>query len=531
MRATSKPSEQDGSNQGGSFVAHGNGQDVDLIVVGGGPAGSTVASFVAMQGHRVLLIERDHFPRYQIGESLLPSTIHGICVMLGVGEELKEAGFMLKRGGTFRWGKSPDPWTFAFAFSPTLSGPTSYAFQVERMKFDNILLNNAKRKGVDVREGCTVTDLITEDGRVVGVSYVDEDGKAVNARARYVAVAGGNTSQFHKKLNIKREFSELFRNVALFGYYENGKRLPEPNAGNILCAAFEDGWFWYIPLTDKLTSVGAVIAREKAHLLQEDHATVMSNLIAACPMIAEYLADAQLVTEGPYGQFRVRRDWSYLNDAFWRPGVALIGDAACFVDPVFSSGVHLATYAGLLAARSINTYLNDPTDEARYFEEFERRYRREFGVFYKFLASFYDMEQEEQSYFWEARKVINSDDSNLDAFIQLVGGVSTSGEPLFGSVEEFKSSTEALGSSIQTAVESSPDKDAAGQKFMSRSDEMNTLWQETRQVRKQASIRAGKLRNEKPLFEGGLIPSGDGFHWVAPDLQPDEEDSATPARA
>jgi FAD-dependent halogenase len=510
----------------GGTVTHPNGQDLDLIVVGGGPAGSSVSTFVAMQGRNVLLLEKEHFPRYQIGESLLPSTIHGICLMLGVGDEIKEAGFMLKRGGTFRWGQNPEPWTFAFALSPKMAGPTSYAYQVERMKFDDILLNNAKRKGVDVREGCSVTDLIHEENRVVGVRYVDEGGQEHEARARYVAVAAGNTSQLHRKLGIKREFSEFFRNVALFGYFKGGKRMPAPNSGNILCAAFEDGWFWYIPLTDELTSVGAVIAREKAHLLQEDHETVMNDLIASCPMISEYLADAHRVTEGPYGQFRVRRDWSYVNDSFWKQGVALVGDAACFVDPVFSSGVHLATLSGLLAARSINSYLAGTLDEDRAFGEFERRYRREFGVFYKFLSSFYDMHSDENSYFWQARKVLNTEEPDIEAFIRLVGGVSTSGEHLYGSSEEFKNSVSALGHSIQEAVDTSPDLDAAGSQFMARDDEMTSLWQETRQVRMQAT-RGEKRRQEPPLFPDGLVPSQDGFHWTEPDqpmeaLQPEE---------
>jgi FAD-dependent halogenase len=505
------------------FSMHQNGQELDVIVVGGGPAGSTVSTFVAMQGRSVRLLEREHFPRYQIGESLLPSTIHGICVMLGVADQMKEAGFMLKRGGTFRWGKNPDPWTFAFALSPSMAGPTSYAYQVERMKFDNILLQNARSKGVDVQEGCSVTDLISEGDRIVGVRYIDEDGREIEARAKYVVIASGNTSQLHKKLGIRREFSEFFRNVALFGYYEDGKRLPQPNAGNILCAAFKDGWFWYIPLTDKLTSVGAVIAREKAHLLQEDHETVMSDLIESCPIISEYLANAHRVTEGPYGQFRVRRDWSYCNDSFWKPGVALIGDAACFVDPVFSSGVHLATLSGLLAARSINTVLENPANEARYFDEFERRYRREFGVFYTFLSTFYDMEQDESSYFWEAHKVLNNDESDIEAFISLVGGVSTSGEQLYANPEEFKKSAAAIGSHMQAAIDESPDTDATASEFLSKSEEMNVLWQESRQIRAQAT-RGSKRRAEQPLFEDGLIPSADGLHWSEPN-EPAEERS------
>jgi len=129
-----------------------NDETYDVCVIGGGPAGSTAATFIAMCGHRVLLLEREALPVYKIGESLLPSTIHGICAMLGVTEELKAQNFIRKLGGTFRWGKSPEPWTFAFAESSRFPGPTSYAYQVERIKFDLVLLNNAKRKGVEVRE-------------------------------------------------------------------------------------------------------------------------------------------------------------------------------------------------------------------------------------------------------------------------------------------------------------------------------------------------------------------------------------------
>src|SRR5260221_385454 len=121
-------------------------EQFDTIVVGGGPGGSTVASFVAMQGHRVLLLDKEKFPVYKVGESLLPSTIHGICKMLGASEEIERAGFVRKQGGTFRWGRNKDLWTFAFSESEKFQGPTSYAYQVERLKFDSILLNNARRK-------------------------------------------------------------------------------------------------------------------------------------------------------------------------------------------------------------------------------------------------------------------------------------------------------------------------------------------------------------------------------------------------
>ena len=126
--------------------------EYDVIVVGGGPGGTTAASVIALDGHRVLLLEKEKFPRYQIGESLLPSTIHGILPLIGVRDEVMRSGFVVKKGGTFRWGSSPEPWTFSFAASPSMHELGDYGFQVERSKFDSILLDNAVRVGVDVRQ-------------------------------------------------------------------------------------------------------------------------------------------------------------------------------------------------------------------------------------------------------------------------------------------------------------------------------------------------------------------------------------------
>jgi halogenation protein CepH len=394
----------------------------DAIVIGGGPGGSTLGSFVAMDGHKVLLLERDRLPRYQIGESLLPSTVHGICGLLGIRDDIINAGFVRKHGACMRWGKNEEPWLFDFRQSRVLQKMGGgFAFQVERAKFDDMLLRNAEKKGVAVREETKVDSLIIEGERVAGVRYSDAAGKQHEARARFVADASGNTGKFYTHVGT-REYSKFFQNIALFAYYENGGRLPEPNSGNILCAAFSEGWFWYIPLSSTLTSVGAVVAKENADKLKGDPAKAMDGLIDACPKIRELLAPARRVTEGMYGQFRIRKDYSYLNTKFWKPGIVLVGDVACFIDPVLSTGVHLATYSALLSARSINTCLRGQLDENTAFEEMELRYRDEYNNFYDFLVSFYDMHVDQSSYFWNARKVINSEEQANEAFVRLVGG-------------------------------------------------------------------------------------------------------------
>lgn len=456
--------------------------DYDVIVVGGGPGGSTAATLIAQEGHRVLLLDKETFPRYQIGESLLPSTVHGICPMLGVSKQLEEAAFTRKHGGTFKWGASPEPWTFAFATSPRMAGPTSYAYQVERVRFDTILLDNAARTGVDVRQNHRALDVLRdEDGRITGVRFEDESGHTHEAQSAYVVDASGHGSRLHNAIGGKREYSPFFRNLALFGYFLDAARMPEPNSGNILCVAFPSGWFWYIPLSPTLTSVGAVVKSELTAKVQGDPEAAFQALVDECPMIKEHLAGARRAQAEPYQPLRVRKDWSYDRTVLWGPGMVLVGDAACFIDPVFSSGVHLATYSGLLAARSINTVLGGELDEARCFGEFEARYRREFGLFRDFLVSFYELHTDEESYFWQARKVAGHQGSMREAFVDLVGGV--------------------------TASDFSREPAAPAEQFAAVMAESARL-----QLRGRLGEAAGL---EPPMFPGGLIPSSTGHRWTA----------------
>ncbi|MEU0389890.1 tryptophan 7-halogenase [Streptomyces chartreusis] len=487
-------------------------EEFDLVVVGGGPSGTTLATLVAQGGHRVLLLEKERFPRYQIGESLLPATVHGIGKLLGVTEELEKAGFTRKLGGTFRWGTNPEPWTFTFAISPKLAGPTSHAYQVERMKFDKILLDNARRVGVEVREECSVNDITKDGDRVTGLRYTAADGAVREVAAKFVADASGNRSRIYKNVGGKRVYSKFFQNVALFGYFEGGKRLSAPRSGNIFSAAFDDGWFWYIPLTEKLTSVGAVVARERADQIQGDPEKALLKLVDRCPEIRDLLSEATRVTEGPYGEIRVRKDYSYCGTEFWSPGMMLVGDAACFVDPVFSSGVHLATYSGLLAARSVNSVLAGEIDEERSFAEFEKRYRREYALFYEFLVGFYDMHHDEQSYFWQAKKVTNTGSASAEAFVELVGGAASGDSSLVGM--RLERSAGELAAAVDS-VSAQARRDGEQNAPLFKSAIVGEVMQESARVQARAAL-GDALSDEKPLFEGGLVPSGDGISWAVP---------------
>lgn len=465
----------------------------DLVVVGGGPAGSTLAALVARQGHRVLLLEKERFPRYQIGESLLPATVLGICNLLGVTEELEKANFVEKRGGVFRWGSNPEPWIFAFIDALPSATEETVSYQVERMKFDDILLKNASRNGAVVQEECAVTQVISDSSRVTGVRYVDSAGHEQVAEATFVIDASGNKSRIHQGTTGIRQYSEFFRNIAVFGYFEGGKRLPAPHSGNVLTEAFGNGWFWYIPLSDTLTSVGAVVPQELADKVQGDRERALLNLISESPMVSDFLADATLVREGTYGRIRVRKDYSYCSTKFWQPGMALVGDSACFIDPVLSTGVHLATYSALLAARSVNSVLSGQLEEEVAFDEFEARYRREYANFYEFLVSFYDTHADESSYFWNARKVTKHSTTDMEAFVSLVGGVSSGEDILVGA------GPAATPDGKQAAPE---DPDA-----YIRFDPYEAEWGTSRWIPGNAEAVAAQNR-------AGLVPSADNLHWV-----------------
>lgn len=493
-----------------------NDDRYDVCVVGGGPAGSTAATFMAMRGHRVLLIEKELLPVYKIGESLLPATIHGICAMLGVAGELKNHGFIHKLGGTFRWGKNKEPWTFAFAESSRFQGPTSYAYQVERIKFDKILLDNAVRKGVVVWEQHRVQDLLFSNDRISGIRLLDNAGKETAVESTYVVDASGHASSIARHAG-KRILSKFFRNIALFGYFKNGRRLPAPNSGNIFCAAFDKGWFWYIPLSETLTSVGAVIGQEYSSLLQKGHEQALIELIANCGPIKDLLSNASRWTDAPYDEIRVRTDYSYSHSSFWRPGLVLIGDAACFIDPVFSSGVHLATYSALLAARSINTCFEDPSREAIAFKEFEIRYRREYKVFYDFLTAFYDLDQDLESYYWTARVLMHSEIPGSQAFLNLVGG-DASGE-LLNNVNGKPEHQRARGTQVFPAA-AGLSSDMYVESGLP-SEERTKLWNELNAEGFKLQLR-GALKDapmyEQPLFKDGLVPSRDGLSWIQPSM-------------
>jgi len=475
----------------------------DVVVVGGGPAGSTAATLLAKSGHRVVQLERERHPRHQIGESLLPSTVHGVCRLLDVFDDVQAAGFVRKRGGTFRWGRRAE--TYTFAFKSTTLAEADYAFQVERARFDQLLFENARRHGVDGREGVEVLEPIVEDGRVAGVRARDEHGEPLVVRAAFTVDASGHGSRLARHVG-RRAYSDFFQNVAVYGYFRGAGRRPAPYEGNVVTSAFEQGWCWFIPLSDELTSVGAVVDRRHADRIGQDRDGALMTFVQACPIVSELLEPAERVSdESMYGQVRVRKDWSYMTDRLTAPGIVLAGDAACFIDPVFSSGVHLATYGGVLAARTIATVLSGELDEASCLQELERRYRREFSVWYDFLLAFFDMQQDWDDHFWTARRLLNTSERANEAFITLIAGGGTA-------ADEFFAVREGLGREFAAMIPAMADAGDGGQP--AGADGGVTLRLNDERVRESRALIAGA--DGAPLFDDGLVPTPDGLRWARP---------------
>jgi halogenation protein CepH len=387
----------------------------DVVVIGGGPAGSVAATLLADAGHRVTVLERERFPRYHIGESLLSATLP-ILDAVGVTPALERHGFLRKPGGTFLWGRRREPWSFWFREDP---GGRAHAYQVVRAEFDQLLLENARAHGAAVHEAHAVTR-VDVSGAAPVVEGRAAGGREFRLRPRFVVDASGQQALLGRAQGL-RQFNDFFKNLAIFGYFRGAERLPGELANHILSAAFADGWFWYIPLHDGTMSVGAVVdARRWREVAAADPEGTYRGLVARCPEIATRLAAATLVSP-----IRIIRDYSYTSTRFGGPGHLLAGDAACFIDPVFSTGVHLACLAGYLGARAVDAILAGALPEAEALARYEAAYRGAFERYLRFLYFFYDHNEDPDSYFWTARRILAHAPPDLSAresFVRLISG-------------------------------------------------------------------------------------------------------------
>jgi flavin-dependent dehydrogenase len=338
-------------------------QQCDVVVIGGGPAGSTAATLLARGGHKVILLEKDAHPRFHIGESLLPANLP-LFEKLGVAGEVAAIG-MEKYGATF-----VSPWhdyTSGFRFADGVDRSLPMAYQVRRSQLDELLFRNAARAGADARENLRVHEVQLGDARTPPRVVARDAAGAEHAwQARFVVDASGRETFLGNRLKLKRRNPD-HASAALFGHFRNARRDTGRKGGDIIIYWFEHGWFWFIPLKDGITSVGAVAwpyyLKSRAKPVRE----FFMDTIALCPSLAERLREAELVEEPT-----ATGNYSYDSASCQGENHVMIGDAFAFVDPVFSSGVMLATNSGFAGADVVAARLaGDAAAEASARARFE----------------------------------------------------------------------------------------------------------------------------------------------------------------
>ena len=364
----------------------------------------------------MVLLERERFPRDHVGESLLPASMP-VMEELGVLPQMDRAGFPKKWGATMLWGRDPEPWSWYFRET---NRAYPHAYQVWRPSFDKILLDNARTSGVDVREGCVVTAALVERNRPYAVKFRTEDGSESAIEADWVVDASGQAAILSRALDLRR-WDEHFRNMAIYGYFVGSKRLPAPDSTNIFIESYEHGWAWNIPLANNVASVGVVIDSEVGQQGIKDSGVqgYYRHQLDSTRYTSEMLSIADIIS-GP----DVVKDWSYTSQRMAGDGWVLVGDAACFVDPLFSSGVHLAMMSGVMAAAYIHAAHSDSAIREPAARVYEELYRTEYSHFRELARLFYASNRTMESYFWEARRILASgdDEESRQSFIRAVAG-------------------------------------------------------------------------------------------------------------
>ncbi len=334
-----------------------NASEYDVVVVGGGPAGSSAAALLALRGRRVLLLERERFPRFHIGESLMPET-YWTFEKMGMLERLTASEFVRKHSVQFisETGKTSRPFYFA-EYNPH---PSAVTWQVERSVFDQMLLDRARECGAEVRHGVSVREVLSEGDRVVGVRAVAvadgrEEGPPEEIRARVTLDASGQSAIVARRSGLVRKDPRLVK-AAIFAHYENAIRDPgiDEGATLVLHTPGNRGWFWYIPLSGNRVSVGVVGNAPDLLKVKGDPAKMLEDQIAAAPEARRRLVPARRISP-----VHVLSDFSYRASRCSGDGWALIGDACGFLDPIYSSGVLLALKSADMAAETIDGALAD----------------------------------------------------------------------------------------------------------------------------------------------------------------------------
>ena len=348
----------------------------DALIIGGGPAGATAALVMARAGLRVRLLERTPFPRFHIGESLLPRN-YSLFRELGLLDALADVPKVDKKGAEFLLGSGGEPSLFPFTMSLVPGEPASY--NLERAPFDARLLEEARRAGAEVREGVSVRKILhLEDGRV---EIATDEG---DVSARFLIDASGQSTLLGKHLGLRRVLPHL-KKIAYFGHFENVWRRPGDEGGYIVIVVCEEGWFWIIPLDETRTSIGLVMHDHVARQVGLPADQMLAWGISRCPVVRERTANATRTTET-----HVLADFSYRCAPFAGPGYFLAGDAATFIDPIFSTGVCMGMMSGAEAGRAILAILRENQSPAPLRRRYIRFVEQSSAAFFRLVGMYYD---------------------------------------------------------------------------------------------------------------------------------------------